>query len=150
METFSWLHLADLNLKESYDANFMSLSIIEDIKKVKLKPNLIFITGDLTYSGKKEQFDIFNKFLHTLSEATEVKLDKIFTVPGNHDINRQHVSLSARTLKNQLVSNSNTGIISEILNSPFDRETFFAPLTNYNNNIPLVSKISPEKPFFLV
>jgi predicted MPP superfamily phosphohydrolase len=50
---------------------------------------LVFLTGDLTFKGKKEEFKfIQNEFVEKLIEY--IKPDFVFISPGNHDLERKN------------------------------------------------------------
>jgi len=54
--------------------------------------DLIFITGDLVYSGKEDQFKTALFSINKIIEKSEVKLENVFIVPGNHDIDRDKIN----------------------------------------------------------
>jgi len=62
MTTLTWLHLSDLHVRgmeTSLDRllfDKMLRDIQEQIQNNKLKPDAIFFTGDLAFSGKQDQF----------------------------------------------------------------------------------------------
>ena len=47
----------------------------------------ILITGDLTYNGTDEEFNIVRTFLNEISVGLDIDKERIILVPGNHDIN---------------------------------------------------------------
>lgn len=49
-------------------------------------PDLLFITGDIAFSGKPEEYALAEDFIHRLSEALSISEDRLFIIPGNHDI----------------------------------------------------------------
>jgi predicted phosphodiesterase len=64
-------------------------------------PQLLFVTGDLTQSGKPDQFLSVSTFLDTLLTATGLSKDRLFVLPGNHDVDRTHVAQLTRTLSTE-------------------------------------------------
>ncbi len=50
--------------------------------------DLVFFTGDAAQSGRKDEFDEAGEFLAGLCEKLHIGMDRVFTVPGNHDIDR--------------------------------------------------------------
>ena len=88
-----WLHLSDFHFSEK-DKQLQEKaleSLLENIKDkytTNEKPDLIFITGDITFSGKKEEFNIAQNFIDKLSDIISIDKKYIFFVPGNHDIDR--------------------------------------------------------------
>ena len=55
------LHLSDFHFRASNLAQDMVLSSlsrkIEELCKTEHKPNLLAVTGDIAFSGKKEEYD---------------------------------------------------------------------------------------------
>jgi hypothetical protein len=62
--------------------------IIKEVAERRPAPDLVFLTGDLAFSGKEEEYERLEKeFIAPL--RTELPPScPIFTVPGNHDVDR--------------------------------------------------------------
>lgn len=77
-------------------------SLIRTIKNVSKefpdwKPNVIAISGDIAWSGKKEEYHLYKKnFVVPICEALEISEKYIITCPGNHDIIRERVKRISR------------------------------------------------------
>lgn len=103
--TITWLHLSDFHLtciskdtdwtKESINQDTVIRSLLDAIDELLIKkdqkPDIIFITGDLTYGGKEEEYQVAEEFCNQLLTITGLKKQNLFIVPGNHDVNRQEV-----------------------------------------------------------
>ena len=50
--------------------------------------DFVFFTGDAAQSGKPGEYAEVTDFLQALREELHVAPDRVFTVPGNHDIDR--------------------------------------------------------------
>ena len=88
-----WLHLSDLHLKatEKWSQDVVLHSLLTDVSNRYSNHDpidLIFITGDLAFSGKCEEYLIVEDFLNQLLKNTGLPADRLLVVPGNHDINR--------------------------------------------------------------
>ena len=88
-----WLHLSDFHLKatEKWPQDVVLRSLLTDVSNRYSNHDpidFIFITGDLAFSGKCEEYLIVEDFLNQLLENTGVPADRLLIVPGNHDINR--------------------------------------------------------------
>lgn len=90
-----WLHLSDFHVgKDDYAERRIFGRIHEHIREQLERsgaPDLIFITGDLAQSGRPEEYSSFyEEFLLPLQVDTlgEEWQGKIFTIPGNHDVDR--------------------------------------------------------------
>ena len=108
MSRLTWLHLSDLHYgkpKDAWDAEHIQKELIEDLKYLSkeesLNPDLIFFTGDLAFGqlgngpGKSlvDQYRGVEAFLDEIrtSFSEVIPKERIFLVPGNHDVNRNKV-----------------------------------------------------------
>ena len=108
MPKLSWLHLSDLHYgkpKDAWDAEYILEKLVDDLTHLQtehgLCPDLIFFSGDLAFgqigsgSGKnlKDQYAGVQDFLEQVRTAfkKEIPKERIFLVPGNHDVNRKRV-----------------------------------------------------------
>ena len=88
-----WLHLSDFHFKETekWSQDVVLHSLLTDVSNRYSNHDpidFIFITGDLAFSGKCEEYLIVEDFLNQLLKNTGVPADRLLIVPGNHDINR--------------------------------------------------------------
>jgi len=85
------LHLSDFHFKPNfqYDQDIILnelLKKISEMNKSEWQPDLILCTGDIAYSGKPSEYKSARNFLDQLLKITGVTKEKLFTVPGNHDV----------------------------------------------------------------
>lgn len=90
---FSWLHLSDIHFQpksETFNDVQIRKSLPEYLKNLNLQCDAIFITGDFRYAPKKEETSASEviEYIETISSAVNVRNDRIYVVPGNHDLNR--------------------------------------------------------------
>lgn len=113
--TVTWLHLSDLHCKgeADYDSNIVLDALWEDIKRrQEIDPalttlNFACLTGDLAYSGTEKEYQfIKTKVLPDLLDTTGLDKTKLFVVPGNHDIDRNEVTVPAESKKKKLLRDS--------------------------------------------
>lgn len=93
--TIRWLHLSDFHVGKD---NYAQLRLfdklithVEEQNQAGFLPDLVFITGDIANKGQKAEYESFRKdFFSPLQEALGGAAwnGKIFTVPGNHDVDR--------------------------------------------------------------
>src|SRR5438046_3193274 len=87
-----WLHLSDLHVRAfDWSQDVVLASLQADVAKRYrglARPDLIFITGDIAFSGKPEQYVNASALLTKISTTLEVPPHRVFLVPGNHDIDR--------------------------------------------------------------
>lgn len=151
---FTWLHLADLHLRHStsWDSNFVLRNMISDIHSLQSDNNIqldaIFITGDLTYSGQKEEFNLFNQFLAELINITKVPIDRCFCVPGNHDLDRSVIDKEASTFRKNLLSEISSSQLENLQSDVDTMKHLIAPLDNFSRYVVLPTKINHEKIFY--
>ncbi|MDC0749647.1 metallophosphoesterase [Polyangium mundeleinium] len=94
---FTWLHLSDLHfgLPGAGDRHNQSqiLSILRDdlstlARQHLPRPDAILVTGDIAWSGKPDQYAEASKWLLDVAQRLGLTPDRIFVVPGNHDVDR--------------------------------------------------------------
>lgn len=103
-QTCTWLHLSDLHFREStsWDADIVLRELLKDIKARvtvdDLRPNLIFVTGDIAYSGKKSEYRLAATFFDQLLGVTGLDKKHLFVVPGNHDVDREAITPGTQSI----------------------------------------------------
>ncbi|MCP4155680.1 MAG: hypothetical protein GY757_48595, partial [bacterium] len=89
-DTLTWLHISDLQLEENKIENIRWGSLKKDIIKITaerdLKPDVIFITGDIAASGSKKQYAVAAQYFKQLMEITGLDGSRFYVIPGNHDV----------------------------------------------------------------
>jgi 3',5'-cyclic AMP phosphodiesterase CpdA len=123
-ELISWVHISDLHIRagDNYDQRVVLDSLLEDVAGFReAAPDLIFITGDLVYSGRAEEYVAAAAFVRSLSSATSVPLDRVFCVPGNHDVDRACITPFLRNAARALRSRD---LIAQLLGSPSEVRLF--------------------------
>jgi len=113
---FTWLQLSDLHATDRFTVgrvcddlvNLCSTlpNYLEEFGRVSGvdysrfgKLDCLFFTGDLVQSGGENQFSFVSGFLKSLVARTDLKAERVFVVPGNHDVDR---ALGVRGLGFQL------------------------------------------------
>ena len=103
----TWLHLSDLHLcgpKTGWDADRILDLLLKDLKRMEadhgLVPDLLLVTGDLVFGhwgegdlSLQSQFDDVVLFLQEVQAAfsAPIPTERVFLVPGNHDVDRRRV-----------------------------------------------------------
>lgn len=93
MRPISWLHISDIHLRESaaWSQDVVLKAMCERLYNEyenRTSPDFILLTGDIAYSGKNEEYKMAHGFIDSLIDDTRVPNDRIFCIPGNHDIDR--------------------------------------------------------------
>lgn len=100
-----FLHLSDLHLRHGdtrrYDQERVLRGLLDTLQRERsAEPiDLIFVTGDLAFSGHPDEFALVTRFLRNLLDATGVPAEHVFVVPGNHDVDRSTGRWLLRTLE---------------------------------------------------
>ncbi len=140
MSTITWLHISDLHFRESQsddssvvtNALLTDLSRRADIAQELEKIDLIFITGDLAFSGRSIEYALAHTFLEELRKITRVPKARLFIIPGNHDVNRDLITEADRSLPNRLRTRQ---AVKELLDNPVRRAGTLNRLRNYGEFI---------------
>lgn len=97
MSVFKWLHLSDFHFGKkpdfTYQQPLLASKIIDHVVKYSEEngqPDAIFITGDIANSGEIDEYSLFNDIVLVplMGFLGEDFCEKIFLVPGNHDVQR--------------------------------------------------------------
>jgi predicted phosphodiesterase len=96
MTGLTWLHLSDWQQRDKdFKHQVISDALFEDIRnratisRDLAKVDFIVFSGDLTYSGRAEEYKLAKEqLLAPLLEEFKISSDKLFFVPGNHDMDR--------------------------------------------------------------
>jgi len=129
---FSWLHLSDIHVGHGdaghgWDQKLVMRRLQEDVAGARARktpaPDVILVTGDIAFSGagrSATEYEEARAWLLALGKAVGVPAERIFLVPGNHDVNRAaDKDRDTRRLVEQLRSGSDD--IDEALGHAGDR-----------------------------
>lgn len=133
MEEITWLHLSDLHIgRDQYNENVVLDKLLDDIQLMidqeAIKLDLILISGDLVFSGKKEQYAIADSFLKKLLSVAKLSIDDVVITPGNHDVDRSLVSGNQKKLARAIDSRNK---VTEIISNDVTRAKYLVGLQNY-------------------
>ncbi|NOT87028.1 MAG: hypothetical protein HOP03_02480 [Lysobacter sp.] len=137
----TWLHLSDIhfNLATEWSAENVRTSLIDYLDALfkgdeSLYPDLVFCTGDIAYgetgsSPLKDQYAKAKIFFDRILEicgrpGAPLPHDRLFVVPGNHDVNRRSIDSDAQATLTRWASDAQTHI-NEINQRFNDRTTEF-------------------------
>lgn len=137
------LHFGDWNIGP-YDADEdLRNEMKEDIRRMVRKHSFdisgILLCGDIAFSAQKKQYDVAEKFLEELRDEWKIECDKIYCVPGNHDVNQNTVKNSViihslqkylEKLSGHKLSETLGKLATEIQHE--QKDYLYAPLAEYN------------------
>jgi 3',5'-cyclic AMP phosphodiesterase CpdA len=61
----TWLHLSDLHFRvteDKFESELIYDRLLEDLKHIEEHIDLVFVTGDIAYSGRTEEYERASKF----------------------------------------------------------------------------------------
>ena len=99
----TFLHISDIHLKggDRYDQEVVLRALVESVGRFYdegRRPDLVFMTGDIAYAGKPDQYALAADFFDDLLAAAHLDRSRLFVVPGNHDVDRDLAIDLVRTL----------------------------------------------------
>ncbi len=92
-----WLHLSDFHFQglERWERRATLQALLRhaaELKERELAPDLVFVTGDIAWSGKRNEYEQAELFFTKLARTLELKpTESFFIVPGNHDVDRKAI-----------------------------------------------------------
>src|SRR4030088_1314290 len=91
--SITWLHISDFHVKsgDPYDRDVVLGALVKsaaEYRRSGRSPDLIFATGDIAYSGKPQEYELAGKFFDDLLSAVGLPKNRLFVIPGNHDVDR--------------------------------------------------------------
>jgi hypothetical protein len=113
MAGITWLHLSDWHQKGTeFDRQVVRDALLKDIEgRTKISSdleqvNFIAFSGDVTYSGSPQEYHIaIEQFFEPIIKAAGVPRDRLFIVPGNHDLDLGTFKYLPASLLNPLNTN---------------------------------------------
>ena len=112
-----------MSVRDAWSQDVVLTAMCERVKKLRedgLTADFILATGDLAFSGKPEEYTLARDFFEALSEASSVPKERMFCVPGNHDIDHSRQTLCFKGARSSLNSQQ---LVDEVLASDDDLAT---------------------------
>jgi formylglycine-generating enzyme required for sulfatase activity/predicted MPP superfamily phosphohydrolase len=134
VSTITWLHLSDLHFstKTTYDNQIIREAILDDIAQCirtdNLQPDFIVISGDIASSSQPEEYTLAEEFLDHLLEVTDLPKERLFLVPGNHDVDRQAITPLSASVSRLL---NDRDVVNEFLANETNRALVFQRFRSY-------------------
>jgi formylglycine-generating enzyme required for sulfatase activity len=157
--TVTWLHLSDLHHRQPDSpgnrthlrhAKIVLGKLLEDIQKLirdeGLQLDFIVFTGDVAYSGHLDEymgvgdggnFDRAADFFDRLLDVTNLPKDRLFVVPGNHDVD--WTKIDVKTASDCHAKLTNRDAVMDFL-APENAERRVAALRKFENYAEFVQK----------
>ncbi len=90
----------------------------------------ILVTGDVAFSGVKEQYVSAGIWLDSLAKGIGCPIHSIQMIPGNHDVDRNKSSLSATHLLD-VIRKGGASEYERVMQNDIDRASLFARFEDY-------------------
>jgi Calcineurin-like phosphoesterase/TIR domain len=95
---FGWVHISDIHFghgdaSHRWDQELVMAALRRDLagEPTPVRVDAIFVTGDIAFSGagrSPNEYQQARKWLLEAGKAVGLGAERIFLVPGNHDVNR--------------------------------------------------------------
>lgn len=98
VEPLCWLHLSDLHVSgNDWEQDEVLAALLRDLPgllaEVERSPQLVFVTGDVANRAAASEYDGAFRFFDALCESLGLdRKQRLFMVPGNHDVDRGAIS----------------------------------------------------------
>src|SRR5687767_14219757 len=92
------LHVSDLHISERSMRDFLIVldAFWDDLDRwaaPDIRPDIVCLTGDIAQSSKPEEYELARElFLDPLIAKLRIDPERLFWVPGNHDVDRAIVA----------------------------------------------------------
>ena len=108
MRPIRWLHISDIHLRTdtawSHDVVLNAMQQhVETNRSAGIVADFVVVTGDIAFSGSADEYCLAVEFFDALQPASGVPKERIFCVPGNHDIDRTRETMCFDGARRQLL-----------------------------------------------
>lgn len=105
-KSLNWLHISDMHIKapDDYQRDRVLNALVESLPNLIRRygaPDVIFVTGDIAFSGKDTEYAQATRFFDKLLAITSLNKSDLFIIPGNHDVDRSKGKGLARTIRTE-------------------------------------------------
>ena len=140
---FGWVHLSDIhfghgNASHGWDQELVMAALRRDIaaRPAPVRVDAVFVTGDIGFSGASrsdQEYVRARAWLLEAAGAAGVGPERVFLVPGNHDVNRDVDTRNKSTgrLMKTLRSRSAPEPLDEALKNADDRKMLASRMAAY-------------------
>jgi predicted phosphodiesterase len=77
---------------QAFNQDVVSRSMVTAIKDLGLNFDFIVVTGDIARTGQVDEYEVCLVFCDALLAATGLDRQRLFIVPGNHDVDRLSIT----------------------------------------------------------
>jgi 3',5'-cyclic AMP phosphodiesterase CpdA len=140
MPFFTWLHISDFHFTNplDYSRDLLFKQLLRDIERQCAEgkqPDAIFFTGDISFSGQGSQYEIARAKFDELLAICNLsgKKERLFIVPGNHDVNRRNINDGCRFITKKILERTEDSYVEvdKMLLDDFMRKRFLYRFNEY-------------------
>lgn len=109
----TYVHLSDIHFGQErgtdvYVHDDVKDCLLDDVAALTVEAGIdrvdgVILTGDVAFSGKKNEYDRAARWLDKLTDLVGCKRTDVLVVPGNHDIDRDRITRLASVMLSQTV-----------------------------------------------
>ncbi len=109
MREIAWLQVSDIHMqqRDKWSQDVVLRAMADSIRQRRSQGftlDFILATGDLAFSGKQDEYELVKHFFDELVSASGVPKERIFCIPGNHDVDRDRQKLCFQGARSALSS----------------------------------------------
>lgn len=133
MRPVTWLQISDFHLQDSqaWAQDIVLAALGNDIARRRERAgtiDFVLATGDLAFAGKTSEYIRAAAFFDDVAKIAGIPRDRIYCVPGNHDVDRSRQKMSFAGARHVLQSQNE---IDQFLGSPEEVATLLQRQENY-------------------
>ena len=125
MRPITWLQISDFHLRDSqaWAQDVVLSAMCKDIARHRHAVgtiDFVLATGDLAFAGKANEYERASAFFDEVVKVAGISHDRIFCIPGNHDVDRDRQKMCFAGARHVLRSQNE---IDNFLGSPEELAT---------------------------
>ena len=137
-----FVHLSDIHFGQEKNGGDFTVNndakqrLIDDaraeVAKLGGKASGVIVTGDIAYSGKDHEYRVAAEWLGELTDAIGCERVKVQMVPGNHDIDRDKISIPHECVFTR-IHEQGDAILDPLLDTDEGREFLYSRFEAYRD-----------------
>lgn len=135
----NWIHVSDVHFGNTPKGlqsrkRLILENLVEDVERnfSENPSNFIFVTGDIAYRAEDDEYQESLSWLGRLAEAAKITLDRVWLIPGNHDIRRAVIDIDPKLKRLHADVRKNPMKLDEAVVDPMNRELLESKLEPYS------------------